>query len=463
MPLDPVVNFFRSQIATLPLASGGATMVITTGDGNKLPNPATDGAFNLVIYNANDPFVTPEIVRVTAKSGDSLTITRAQEGTTATNKTAGNTWFVELVNTAKMIQNIDTNKVEKTGDTMTGTLTATKLIPSGNVTAGNGMYLPAANQVAFSTDGVERMRLTAIGRLGIGTGAPADLVTISSDNPVIRLVDTDGGFSQIIGNTGQLTFRADHGNEVANSAIIFSIDGTEQGRYNASGTLTAGKFAPAANTTAGNGMYLPTTNQVAIGTNGSERIRFDASGNVAIGKTSANSTLDLQTSLQGIQHRAGSFGSAFTTTKELFIQSAGDGDTSPITLLSWTTPATNYMAFFEITYIATRNQGGTADIGIGTSKVGKVYIVVGKNAGQNVVIDANPDTQNWEATTTTLGGAQNANSPSIEIVRSGAEAATDPQGLILRATISTAAGGTAMRLYTHIKVMHIAPSNQPFS
>jgi len=296
MPLDPVVNFFRSQIATLPLASGGVTMVITTGDGNKLPNPATDGAFNLVIYNANDPFVTPEIVRVTAKSGDSLTITRAQEGTTATNKTAGNTWFVELVNTAKMIQNIDTNKVEKTGDTMTGTLTATKLIPSGNVVTGNGMYLPATNQVAFSTNGEERMRLTAIGRLGIGTGAPSDLVTISSDNPVIRLVDTDGGFSQIIGNTGQITFRADHGNEVANSAIIFSIDGTEQGRYNASGTLTAGKFVPTANTTAGNGMYLPTTNQVAIGTNGAEAMRIDASQRVAIGTTTQVMRFNVQNS-----------------------------------------------------------------------------------------------------------------------------------------------------------------------
>jgi hypothetical protein len=176
MPLDPVVNFFRSQIATLPLASGGATMVITTGDGNKLPNPATDGAFNLVIYNANDPFVTPEIVRVTAKSGDSLTITRAQEGTTATNKTAGNTWFVELVNTAKMIQNIDTNKVEKTGDTMTGTLTATKLIPSGNVTAGNGMYLPAANTLAIGTNGTEAIRVNASQNTGFGVTAPASRV-----------------------------------------------------------------------------------------------------------------------------------------------------------------------------------------------------------------------------------------------------------------------------------------------
>jgi len=248
MPLDPVVNFFRSQIATLPLASGGATMVITTGDGNKLPNPATDGAFNLVIYNANDPFVTPEIVRVTAKSGDSLTITRAQEGTTATNKTAGNTWFVELVNTAKMIQNIDTNKVEKTGDTMTGTLTATKLIPSGNVTAGNGMYLPATNQVAFSTNGVERVRVISTGEVGIAKTPTAGVA---------------------LDITGAVT---------------------------ASGLATAGKFAPTANTTAGNGMYLPTTNQVAIGTNGTEAMRIDESQRVAIGTTTQVMRFNVQNS-----------------------------------------------------------------------------------------------------------------------------------------------------------------------
>jgi hypothetical protein len=211
MPLDPVVNFFRSQIATLPLASGGVTMVITTGDGNKLPNPATDGAFNLVIYNANDPFVTPEIVRVTAKSGDSLTITRAQEGTTATNKTAGNTWFVELVNTAKMIQNIDTNKVEKTGDTMTGTLTATKLIPSGNVTAGNGMYLPAANEVAISTNGTERLRINSTGAVTAGG-------TVTSGK-FVPTANTTAGNGMYLPTTNQ---------------VAIGTDGTEAIRVNAS-------------------------------------------------------------------------------------------------------------------------------------------------------------------------------------------------------------------------------------
>lgn len=112
MALDPVVNFFQTEIATLPVASGGTSIVISTGDGAKLPDPAVDGAFNLTIYNESDPFALPEIVRVTAITGDTLTVTRAQEGTSATTKTAGSDWYVELTPTAKTIQDIDTAKLD---------------------------------------------------------------------------------------------------------------------------------------------------------------------------------------------------------------------------------------------------------------------------------------------------------------------------------------------------------------
>jgi len=167
MALDPVVNFFRSEIATLPLASGTTTMVITTGDGNKLPDPDTDGAFNLTIYNADDPFVTPEIVRCTAKSGDSLTITRAQEGTTATNKTTGSTWYVELVPTAKTIQDIDDKKLDVAGGTMTGDLTIPdKIIHSGDTDT--AIRFPSADTVTVETGGSEALRVDSSQRVMVG-------------------------------------------------------------------------------------------------------------------------------------------------------------------------------------------------------------------------------------------------------------------------------------------------------
>jgi hypothetical protein len=270
MALDPVVNFFRSQIATLPVASGGTVIVLPTGDGNKLPNPATDGAFNLTIYNADDPFVTPEIVRVTGRSGDTLTVTRAQEGTTATNKTAGSTWSVELTPTAKTIQDIDSKKVEKTGDTMTGTLTATKLIPSGNVTAGNGMYLPAANTVAVSTNGVERYRVDSSGNVGIGTTAPATKLHLDggSSAPTYTL---SRNLSVFPGAIGLISFL--NTNNGINLAVIQSQ--TE-------GAINTGN------------LIFNTTNAGSQ----NERLRITGAGNVGIGTTAPATKLDVVGSIR---------------------------------------------------------------------------------------------------------------------------------------------------------------------
>jgi fibronectin-binding autotransporter adhesin len=54
----------------------------------------------------------------------------------------------------------------------TGTATATKLVPTANVTAGNGMHLPAANAVAITTNGTNAIYIDSSQNVGIGTASP---------------------------------------------------------------------------------------------------------------------------------------------------------------------------------------------------------------------------------------------------------------------------------------------------
>lgn len=111
MALDPVLNFAECVVST-GYDAAATSIVLEAGDGAKLPAPSTDGAFNLVWFNAtdypnpaNDPNV--EIVRCTARSTDTLTVTRAQEGTDASTKnTGGKVYKMILGITKKMIDDL---------------------------------------------------------------------------------------------------------------------------------------------------------------------------------------------------------------------------------------------------------------------------------------------------------------------------------------------------------------------
>ena len=107
--LDPVANFIKLTVST-GYGSSDTTIVLSVG-GSLLPSPS----FNMTWWNSTDypdPSNDPnaEIVRVTVVSGNTLTITRAQEGTAASTKnTAGHTYSLILGITAKMITDIGAN------------------------------------------------------------------------------------------------------------------------------------------------------------------------------------------------------------------------------------------------------------------------------------------------------------------------------------------------------------------
>lgn len=110
--LDPVKNNVNVTVSTTYDASA-TSIVLSGGEGAKLPDPSTDGEFNLVWYDSTtypDPNDDPnvEIVRVTAVSTDTLTVTRNQEGSGASTKNTGSvTYKMGLFLTKKLVDDID--------------------------------------------------------------------------------------------------------------------------------------------------------------------------------------------------------------------------------------------------------------------------------------------------------------------------------------------------------------------
>ncbi len=109
MAIDKSSNFAKTTITGI---ASGATEVVLD-DATNFLDPAS-GEYNCVIWeisNYGNPADDPnkEIVRATALSGSTLTITRAQEGTIASNhNTGGETYAIANVLTKKMIDDIET-------------------------------------------------------------------------------------------------------------------------------------------------------------------------------------------------------------------------------------------------------------------------------------------------------------------------------------------------------------------
>lgn len=109
MTLDSIQNFIKLQL--LQGYGSSDTSIVVVSGGSSLPA----APFNMTWWNSTDypdPSDDPnhEIVRVTNVSGNTLTITRAQEGTSASTKNiAGKTYQLILGITAKMITDIGNN------------------------------------------------------------------------------------------------------------------------------------------------------------------------------------------------------------------------------------------------------------------------------------------------------------------------------------------------------------------
>src|SRR5262245_38877759 len=116
MAFDQHQNLAYSTVATAPSpALSGTSLVITAGHGVRFPTPGA--GFNVTIWPAG-AIPTPanaEIARVTARSTDTFTIVRAQEGTSARAVQVGDQ--IALTVTAKLLTDIEATLSGTTGPT----------------------------------------------------------------------------------------------------------------------------------------------------------------------------------------------------------------------------------------------------------------------------------------------------------------------------------------------------------
>jgi hypothetical protein len=86
-----LLQFANQATTTLAttITSSATSLTVTAGQGTLFPSPASGQYFKITFYPATGSTPAPEIMHVTARSTDTFTVIRAQEGTTAQNWSSG--------------------------------------------------------------------------------------------------------------------------------------------------------------------------------------------------------------------------------------------------------------------------------------------------------------------------------------------------------------------------------------
>ena len=140
--MDALKNFAYSLVATAPSpATSGTSLTVTAGQGSYFP--ATP--FDATVWPANSqPSNTnAEIVRVTNVTGDVLTITRAQYGTTAQSIAVG----------YQIAQTVDANLLNQLAPLSGATFTGEVVVPDLKVTGLSGATAGSTRLVGVTTAG----------------------------------------------------------------------------------------------------------------------------------------------------------------------------------------------------------------------------------------------------------------------------------------------------------------------
>lgn len=310
LPSANTLGFATNTTQRLTIdSSGNVTVVtgnITTSSGTNtaqsfIPTSSTIPVNGLYLPSANTVALATNSAQrltvdstgnVTANTG-SLTVssgsTTAQSFIPTSATVPANGMYLSSANTLAFAtgsaQRLTINSVGNISIAGTGTLTvpgattSASFIPTSSVVPTNGLYLSAANTLAFATNSGAKMTLNATGDLVVSSGA---IVASSGSNTANSFIPTSSSVpvnglylpsANSIGfatnNIGRVTIGSSGGLSVVSGD--FSVS---------SGTATANSFIPTNSTIPTNGLYLPSANSVSLATNGTGRLTIDSSGNI---------------------------------------------------------------------------------------------------------------------------------------------------------------------------------------
>ena len=239
---------------------------------------------------------------------------------------------------------------------------------------------PAADTITAETAGSERIRIDSSGRVGIGTNNPDQELTLWSNSPAIKLVDTDpyeeGAYGTIAQSGGVLQLVADSGNTSGHGSIFFYS-------YNDNDSFNT---------------YRISDNLHQWYISGEEKLRLSSTGYLGIGTVTPSTRLDVyDTSGLGILSRSATT-QATDSNKALKVRNNSTTDT------------------FNVSY---KGQGFFAgNVGINTDDITEqlvIYKGVGGNPSGNATFRMRSDT----SSTHMHLDARGTNASSMIYFRSG--------------------------------------------
>ena len=239
----------------------GATGAITANTTTNNQSYTTTGAGTITLTSGTTGSINNFNIGASTAGTGAFTTLSASSTFTLSGGTANGVLYL---NGSKAVTSGTALVFDGTNFSTTGSATATALIPSGSTVPTNGMFLPAANTVAWSTNTTERMRIDSSGNLLVGT-------------------TTSGGAQATFGNSsaaGANRWAAVFGTNSGSAGTPSSFGLTIGWNYSIGG----GENNIIYGTSAGSATGLAFSSY--NGTTVTERMRIDSSGNVGIGTSS---------------------------------------------------------------------------------------------------------------------------------------------------------------------------------